>query len=121
MRLSGHVGDLQPIALVCPDAPQVELAVSPQGGLHLLARVQDTPGDALEQLAIARAWALKNHQLLAAAIPQFVASIASAPIEHLLTDRPAAIRQLLDSPLRIHLLTPVTVGTTTAWCSTPLN
>lgn len=119
--LAGHVGDLQPLALVCPDAPQVELAVSPTGGLHLLARVQDTPGCTLEQLAIASAWAIKNHHLLTAAIPKLEASSASAPIEHLLTDRPAAVRQLLDSPLRVHLLMPMTVGATKAWYSTPLN
>ena len=43
------------------------------------------------------------------------------PTMHVFTDRPNDVRRLLDTEVRVHLLSSVEVDGRTAWCCTDLN
>lgn len=118
--LARHLGSLEAIATVCPYAPDVELAIDPEGKLHLIAAAKNDPGATLTSLTTVRAWAEAHAALIAMAHPRMTATSA---ICHLLTDSPKSVRRLGDSDLRLHLLTapPGTREEDAGWVCVELN
>jgi hypothetical protein len=119
--LASHVAELKPVAMRCPYAEGIELAVDAEGTLHLLGRSGSDGGDesVLAALMVASSWA-EAHAAIIAATGQGVRE-SVRPTLHLFTDRPKRSRRLLDTALRVHLLAPVTVGGQTAWYCAELN
>ncbi len=123
--LARHLPSLEPLEARCPYAPEVELAVDPSGRLHLIARSHadaTDPNAAFSKLAVARTWALAHAALLERAFRQ-AKPLAFAPEQHLLTDAPKRVRPLLDTDVRLHLLTapPGTAETAAGWVCVELN
>lgn len=118
--LARHLGSLEPLATVCPYAPEVELAIDPDGKLHLIASAKNDPGTTLTSLTTVRAWAEAHASLITMAHPRMTATNA---ICHLLTDSPKSVRRLGDSDLRLHLLTapPGTREEDAGWVCVELN
>jgi hypothetical protein len=104
VRLPG----LRPIDARCPFAPRVEIAVSPEGEMHVVAGATapaEVPA-AVADLTAAAAWVTTHADAMRAAIPELArraAAAATPPREHLVTTEPKAVRALLDSRLRLHL------------------
>lgn len=123
--LARHLPSLEPLEARCPYAPEVELAVDPSGRLHLIARshadVSD-PNAAFSKLAVARSWAVAHAALLERAFRQ-AKPLAFDPEQHLLTDAPKRVRPLLDTDVRLHLLTapPGTAEDAAGWVCVELN
>ncbi|MBY0111691.1 MAG: hypothetical protein K2Y21_02630 [Phycisphaerales bacterium] len=123
--LARHLPSLEPLEARCPYAPEVELAVDPSGRLHLIARSHadaTDPNAAFSKLAVARTWALAHAALLERAFRQ-AKPLAFAPEQHLLTDAPKRVRPLLDTDVRLHLLTAPagTAETGPGWVCVELN
>jgi hypothetical protein len=119
---------LTPIKARCPKAPEVELALDAQGGLHALAVIDDAaaqPGTerhALVSLTVAAAWAQQHREVLQLTLGADSPEIAQAPArQHLFTPRPADVRGLLESDVRVHLLATVPPRATAGWLTTALN
>lgn len=99
------VPDLEWLALPCPDAPGVSLAIDMEGRLHLIARGEAAQG--AMGLASAKAWAMRHGPLLEAAcasVAQRRLRVDLEPAMTLLTDDARAVRALLDTPVRVRLL-----------------
>jgi hypothetical protein len=123
--LARHLPSLEPLEARCPYAPEVELAVDPSGRLHLIARSHadaTDPNAAFSKLAVARSWAQAHAALLERAFRQ-AKPLAFTPEQHLLTDAPKRVRPLLDTDVRLHLLTapPGTAETSPGWVCVELN
>lgn len=123
--LTRHLPSLEPLEARCPYAPEVELAVDPSGRLHLIARSHADAADpnaAFSKLAVARTWAQAHAALIERAFRQ-AKPMAFAPEQHLLTDAPKRVRPLLDTDVRLHLLTapPGTAETSPGWVCVELN
>ena len=90
----------------CPFAPGVEVAVSPEGEIHVLAAALQ-PGDvskAVADLTACASWVEVNAAVLRSVIPELSRRVGSSqPREHLITTEPKLVRGLLDSRLRLHL------------------
>jgi hypothetical protein len=86
----------------CPYCESILLAIDAHGSLHLIADADATIENQLVGLTTAAGWAADHMRLLALAEPDLDA--ASYPTRHLITRTPAAVRRLLDSDLRVHLL-----------------
>lgn len=113
--LSEYLTRTTAIAARCPLAPSVELAVGLGGIMQTLRRVEAGNEDgAVADLLIASTWVTQNAVLLGHPVG------ASVPM-HLFTDRPKRVRRLLDTGVRIHLLTSVRVGSDEGWCCMELN
>ncbi len=120
--LTIFIQGLDPLAARCPYAEEIELALDEDGVLHLLARAEGygQRGRALERLTVASAWAEMHRRVLQLTLKDIQRPIAGlTPVMHVLTDQPAAWRTLLDSPVRVHMLSPVTVGS--EWTCAPVN
>ncbi len=94
------------------------VAVDADGSLHLLRENTDERG--LASLTLVNSWARRHFRLLRLATPALSAQ-AVEPTMHLFTARPQAARPMLDSPIRMHLLAPVTVEGRSGWFCTELN
>jgi hypothetical protein len=119
--LWSHVENLRAVQTRCPYAEGVEIAVDRDGVVHLLAKSNPAAGGddaALGQLMVASSWTEAHLGLLPAS---GVSMKPSRPVLHLFTDRPKQSRRLLETPLRVHLLTAVSVGDRAAWYCTELN
>lgn len=118
--LARHLTNLESIASRCPYAPDVELAIDPQGRLHLIARAAADPGQALGALTTASAWAQAHASLIGLAHPKM--SLPGA-VCHLMTAEPKSVRRLGDSDLKLHLLTapPGTAEHDAGWVCVELN
>lgn len=113
---------LTAVAVRCPDATTVQLALDGRGHLHLLALAEAgdvSPAEAVEHLLTAAAWARKHRDLLALALPR-LASVDALQM-HLLTDRPKHVRGLLDAEIRLHALTRINVAGRTHTATVELN
>ena len=118
--LSSLLSELRPIALECPYAKGVELAMDGAGGMHLLARSESgRDDDAVARLMTASAWAEAHARLLSAGVPGL--SALGRPKLHLFTDAPKRSRGLVDTAMKLHLLARVHVGGQSAWYCTELN
>jgi hypothetical protein len=118
--LAGHLANLRSVALRCPYAEGIEIAVDGAGAMHLLVRSgsDSTDDSTLASLLVASSWAEAHASILGPA-----AGVAPdrRPTLHLFTDRPKKSRRLLETNLRVHLLAPVQVGGQTGWYCTDLN
>ena len=122
--LAAHLPELLPIAARCPSAPQVELALDESGIIHVLTGALGPNGDpaAVEQLTIVSAWAMIHARLLAQTLPpDRCLRLGEQTVAHLFTGRPAEHRGLLDSTIRVHLLTPVVKSVSADWVCAALN
>jgi hypothetical protein len=118
--LSSHLPELKPVALRCPYADGIEIALDAAGSLHLLARSTSESADdtALAALLVASSWAESHGALLA---PALGGRIGERPTLHLFTDRPKKSRRLLETNLRVHLLAPIAIDGRSGWFCTELN
>lgn len=116
-RLSDHIPGLSPAPFTCPYAPEIEFAVDPRGGLHVLGHL-DHAGRTLSHLLTASEWARAHDALLQNVLPRNPGSSATL---HAFTADAAAARLLPGGTLRLHLLAQVQVGGNSTWFSTPLN
>lgn len=117
--LARRMGPFERLDVQCPYAGVVELAVCPNGRLHLLAAAGSyTLHDAefaVQRLLTARAWVDAHLPLLRRAFPMLTTQPGAATATlHLLTDRPREVRHLLDTDLRLHILTPTPVPAPTS-------
>ena len=142
--LSAHVDGLTHFDAQCPYARGVELAADQLGRLHVLARFDQDHVDetSLGVLLIAAEWAKAHAALLKAAAPALCIPASSSPtsasasstshvsptidtsalpIKHVFTDQPRKVRRLLETDVRVHLLSPVRVAGHDGWFCTPLN
>lgn len=100
--LARHLASLHGLTTRCPYAPDVELAIDPEGRLHLIASASEDPGATVVTLTTARAWATDHASLIGLAHPGLRQGSA---VCHLLTAAPKSVRRLGDSDLKLHLLT----------------
>ncbi|MCA9292887.1 MAG: hypothetical protein KDA20_03640 [Phycisphaerales bacterium] len=102
-RLVALVDGLRSLDVACPAAPEVQFAADEQGRLHVLA----DGALALQALSQAAAWADLHRTLIGQAIG---AAIPTSMItQHVFAHDAKAMRWLLDTPVRIHLITRATV------------
>jgi hypothetical protein len=100
--LTTHITTLSLLAARCPDDPAVELALDSDGSLHLL-RDADA-AHSVEGLLAAVAWAERHRAVLSLTLKSGV--LKDAPfILHLFTRAPKTVLHLLNSQIRLHLLT----------------
>lgn len=128
--LAGLVTGLRALPARCPYAGEVELAVAHDGTAHLFVRdgsrgiaaATGAEPDGVGLLLAAAAWSVAHATLIGLASPGEPAIDPDRrPVLHLMTDRPARARRLLDADLRIHLLAPVEVEGRHGWFCTDLN
>jgi hypothetical protein len=128
-RLAVHMPSLRPLNARCPYAAGVEFALDDDGRLQVLARFDRVPIDetSLGVLLIAAEWAQAHGELLRAAAPTLTGQpdatidLSAKPTMHVFTGEPKRVRRLLETDVRVHLLSPVTVAGETAWLCTALN
>jgi len=124
--LARHIAGLRALPTRCPYAKEVQLAVDDAGRLHGLvysasgANVQ-TVEAASQRLTTVEAWARVHRELLELGHPVLSQSRGEAIVGHLLTDRPKDARVLLDTDLKIHLLTRVPTTAGEHWVCVELN
>jgi hypothetical protein len=94
---------LSALPFTCPYAHAITFALDPQGALHLVAQQSISPADASQRLLTAAAWANDHKQLLTAAAPALKDHQATL---HILTADARTARPLLDTGLKLHLVTP---------------
>lgn len=124
--LARHIAGLRALPTRCPYAKEVQLAVDDAGRLHGLvyaaagATVQSVEA-ASQRLTTVEAWAKAHRELLELGHPVLAATRGEAIVGYLLTDRPKDARVLLDTHLRIHLLTRVPTTAGEHWVCVELN
>lgn len=91
------IDGLTHIAITCPYAPGIELALDAEGSLHLVSGVE-----ALSNLHRARAWAQAHEALMKAAVQGF--KNAGSPVCHVVSESPADLRPLIESDVKAHML-----------------
>jgi len=119
------VEGLRSMGTLCPLAEDVDLALDSRGVLHLLASGDEdaSPQLAVGRLAIVAGWAMQHRKLLSVLAERESASLdGEAPhVCHLFASDARTLRPLPDQTVRLHLLVPITVGTSTHWHCTDLN
>lgn len=115
-RLVNFVEGLRPLDVACPFAPEVQFATDARGRLHVLA----DGALAMQSLALAAAWGDAHRTLIAQATG---AAPDPDPItQHVFAHDARAVRWLLDTATRIHLLTRAMVqGQAVTVAACPLN
>ncbi len=93
----------------CPYATGVTLAADELGALHLIADDADGSDEAVRQLTAAATWASAHGKLLRKAEPS-LGDAGREPVRHLLTNDAKRVRNLLDTDLKVHLVTEVSLG-----------
>jgi len=119
-ELAERIPGLKSLGLDCPYAPGVELAAAPDARLHLVAVANGTltVSEAAQRLLTAAAWANDHAKLLHAACP---ALKQVDPVLHVVTAHAKDARGLLDTGMRVHLLSRVEVGGVVGWAVADLN
>ncbi len=97
------IDGLTALDLECPASQEVQFAADAHGQLHVLADGER----AVQALSQASAWATMHHALIARATG--IALREADAVQHLFATQAASVRWLLDSPVRVHLLTQVNV------------
>lgn len=114
--LAAFVDELRAIDEQCPYAETAEFAIAADGRLHILAHTGNHTstghpggqGRALEELTTASSWAMSHARIFARAHAGLkLDDVEHRPVLHLITDRPREARRLLESDIRVHLVTPV--------------
>jgi hypothetical protein len=114
--LSSRFPMLRPLPVTCPYHPRVELAVDARGQLHLVA-----PLAALGEVQATASWVRDHASLLQLACPGLARLDGHEPVIDLVTDRPEAGGDLMQTRIRVHLLAAVGVGDAVGWLRMPLN
>lgn len=105
---------LEPLAMTCPREPGIQLALDPDGRLHLLA--SDSEPGIVERLTGVASWA-NDHRALIAMAAQ--AQITPEPAAlHIFTRSATRYRAILETPVKVHLLVEVKGG---GWACATLN
>lgn len=108
MPLAPHLDSLTSLPIPYPDDPGVQFAIDGTARLHILRMDDDESGAGVSALTAAGAWAVRHQALLNMAIrPSGPIPADGAPVLHLFTRRPKALRPLLDAEIRLHALAPV--------------
>lgn len=123
--LCALIDGLRPIETRCPKAPGVEMGIDDAGRLNLLVCDADCDA-ALERLYAAQSWSRDHLALLLRAepnlrFPSSQQSHESDAIMHLISQEPAALRDIYDTPVRMYALARVRVGGVIAQVATALN
>ena len=123
VSLAARVPGLNALGLDCPYAKGVELATGADGRLHLVAGAGANGSslgvsDAAQRLLTGAAWANDHAKLLRAACP---ALKDVEPVLHVVTANAKEARGLLDTGMRLHLLSRVEVGGAVGWAVADLN
>ncbi len=121
--LAERIAGLKGLEIECPYAAGVELALGTDGRLHLLAGAGESGpslgvSDAAQRLLTAAAWAGDHAKLLRAACPAFG---GGDPVLHVVVREAREARGLLDTGMRVHLLSRVEVGGVAGWVVVDLN
>ncbi|MDX2148351.1 MAG: hypothetical protein SFZ23_12590 [Planctomycetota bacterium] len=149
-----HLGELidglVPVRMRCPYVPEAQFAMDASGRMHVLLSASDTSaaggvssahvasgssvwgssdyqtgvGRATEKLLAASAWTLAHAELLQAAGVPVRFEPGSKPVLHVLTEDARAVRALLDTEFRLHLLVRVgsrSAGSAGEWVAKALN
>jgi hypothetical protein len=118
--LADQIPGLKSLSLDCPYAPGVELAAAPDARLHLVAGANGTlsVSEAAQRLLTAAAWANDHAKLLHAACPTLK---QVDPVLHVVTTHAKEARGLLDTGMRVHLLSRVEVNGAVGWAVSDLN
>jgi hypothetical protein len=121
--LAQHLPGLVPLGFVCPYAPTIELALDDTGGMHLLAGADAGPNEGLAGMMAVSTWAIQHERLIELASAGVGRALdPTAPVtQHLFTADARRVRALLDAPIRLHLIAPVTVDGRRGWFCTELN
>ena len=77
-------------------------------------------GDAAKKLLTAAAWAHDHAQLLVAACPQLT-DAEQDPVLHVITENAREARGLLDTGMRVHLVSKVVIEGKPGWAVSDLN
>ncbi len=124
-RLSGMIGGLRSLGMICPLAEDVEVAVDARGVLHLLASGDEdaSPQLALARVTMASAWATQHRKLLSVLAEREAASLDAdaTPACHVFSEDARSLRPLPDGSARLHLLVPIRVSADTHWHCSDLN
>lgn len=117
--LAAQIDGLCPLRARCPFEPLVEFAFDQDGRLHALEHADHAT---ISSLLTASSWAAQHAELIGQTLDaQGRVRPGMAPTMHVFTDRPNAVRRLLDTEVRVHLLNSVDVDGHVAWCCTDLN
>ncbi len=117
--LAAQLDGLSPLRARCPFEPLVELAFDQDGRLHTLEHADHA---SVSSLLTATSWAAQHAELIGLTTDAHgKVRTGMAPTMHVFTDRPNDVRRLLDTEVRVHLLSSVTVNGSDAWCCTDLN
>lgn len=122
--LEALVGAVTALAVRCPSAPEVTIAVDAEGRLHVIAATFAGPGwnpstDPVAALTLARAFAARHRGVLSALDPR-VTPTAGAPEAHLVVNHFADAAPILESGLRLHLATIIEVDGLRRFGASPL-
>lgn len=113
------------LAIRCPLAPDVVIAVDTLGQLHVVAATFQGPDwqqcpDPITRLELARAFAARHAAVLAATDPR-ISPQPATPEAHLVVDRYSAAAPFLGSALRIHLAMMIDVDGVRRYGASPLE
>jgi len=115
--LALSVLELKPVGASCPDDEGVVIARDESGGLHLVCEDEERRG--IERLTAVSSWASKHAKLLRALDVEVVAD--RGVVRHLLTREPRAVRHLLDTDVRVHVMRRADERIGTGWMFVELN
>jgi hypothetical protein len=112
---ASDVPGLAALPLHCPYAPGVRFGLDASGALHaaVLSEAAGNEAAGLASLQTAQTWAREHASLLALAVQasRGHAQLGTAPCTlHLLTTTSTALRSLMHSPVRVHLVVRVGAG-----------
>lgn len=117
--LATQIKGLHVLRARCPFEPLVEFAYDSDGRLHAL---EHSDNATVSSLLTAASWAAQHAELIGMTLDaQGRVRPGMAPTMHVFTERPNDVRRLLDTEVRVHLLSSVDVEGRTAWCCTDLN
>lgn len=100
----------------CPWHEDIEIAVDPKGGLHVIAR-----DESMRELRTVEAWAKQHAKVIALACRDQGVTGRSTITAHVVTDTPVKVADLHESGVKLHVVAPVQVGSLTAWYAAPLS
>lgn len=109
------IGGVRGLPVRCPHAPGVEVGLAGDGGVHLVHGPEADAAVAVGRLVVAAAWVNTNAGLLSMAVSGMNAQ--ARPSMHVVGESAAALRPLMDSDVRLHLLVRTPNGNVLA----PLN
>ena len=109
--------ELKPVGATCPDDEGVVIARDETGALHVVCEDEERRG--IERLTAVSSWASKHSKLLSALDVEVVAD--RGVVRHLLTEEPRAVRHLLDTDVRVHVMRRADERIGTGWCFLELN